>query len=682
MSSQIRFLLITSLLLTIVFTHAQVGPFSPDDWPATIDPDSEVHYVTIGEPLDSPGPLWFDGDLSILSGGDQSTAALTIGGKEGIKASATYLNFADAFFEDWQDDEEIDILMQIYGDAAVLDENSLPRDFTFLLGTLPFEPAYLSFAVGGQIPEEGKNRQWNWVLFRIPNAIRPDGERFVGSISEIAEGATIAGGVNRGTIRMEGVTGLTIRVVAFGERGAFGEPEDINQFAAPESCAPEPATNRVWVDFQADTADHLRVISDANQPITMIEDIGPSGDKRRAVRPRSEHLNFGILDEHLGLACNDVRSMKVCVEFYDDPQLAGTVFGPESAATDDQGGRSDFPEARRHTLTGSGEWIRRAWTLSSVSLAGVDTGELTGGPRFISSGGAVAVSRVELGIFRIGDHPLAGFDPLPDCFEDPQICTDAYGNYADWNVATDEQLGLGPGSSQSDQEMILEESGPESDRRMSVRAAFDDGTPGFPHSYGNYAIQDEVFGPTGQDNALLAICVTYYDDPELEGASFYPAVYKTDRGGTIGFEFFPESVSVNLSGSGEWRDAYFEIPNIKFEGVNQGPQAAARFQFTDKVTFSRIRYGVIRQCGPNAGVNPLEECKPLPVDLHLSIKQISPNVIQLSWPSGPQPVRLESIAEIGASNWLEVEGAILSTDGLDLIEVKLTATQFFRLRGQ
>jgi len=100
------------------------------------------------------------------------------------------------------------------------------------------------------------------------------------------------------------------------------------------------------------------------------------------------------------------------------------------------------------------------------------------------------------------------------------------------------------------------------------------------------------------------------------------------------------------------------------------------------VAFSRIRYGVIRQCGPNAGVNPLEECKPLPVDLHLSIKQISPNVIQLSWPSGPQPVRLESIAEIGASNWLEVEGAILSTDGLDSIEVKLPATQFFRLRGQ
>jgi hypothetical protein len=94
--------------------------------------------------------------------------------------------------------------------------------------------------------------------------------------------------------------------------------------------------------------------------------------------------------------------MKVCVEFYDDPELAGTIFGPETVATDDQGGTSTIPEARRHSLTGTGEWIRRAWTLSSVSLAGVDTDESTGGPRFISSGGAVAVSRVEFGIFRVG----------------------------------------------------------------------------------------------------------------------------------------------------------------------------------------------------------------------------------------------------------------------------------------
>ena len=36
---------------------------------------------------------------------------------------------------------------------------------------------------------------------------------------------------------------------------------------------------------------------------------------------------------------------------------------------------------------------------------------------------------------------------------------------------------------QGDQEMILEEAGPVQERRMSVRPAFDDGTPGFPHMY-------------------------------------------------------------------------------------------------------------------------------------------------------------------------------------------------------
>src|SRR5687767_1502625 len=47
---------------------------------------------------------------------------------------------------------------------------------------------------------------------------------------------------------------------------------------------------------------------------------------------------------------------------------------------------------------------------------------------------------------------------------------------------------------------------------------------------------------------------------------------------------------------------------MKFQGVNQGPQAAARFVFSGKVFFSRVRYAVIRPCGPLAHEHLLENC--------------------------------------------------------------------------
>ena len=111
---------------------------------------------------------------------------------------------------------------------------------------------------------------------------------------------------------------------------------------------------------------------------------------------------------------------------------------------------------------------------------------------------------------------------------------------------------------------------------MSVRPALDDGTPGFPHRY-NFAILDEAFGPSTQPNAHLSLCVTYYDNPELAGATFRPEVYQRDVGALTTFGFTPDDEVITLEGSDQWKEAYFEIPEIKFNGVNQGPQAAARF---------------------------------------------------------------------------------------------------------
>ncbi|MBM3823215.1 MAG: hypothetical protein FJ404_10070 [Verrucomicrobia bacterium] len=345
-------------------------------------------------------------------------------------------------------------------------------------------------------------------------------------------------------------------------------------------------------------------------------------------------MNFGITDSFLGKPCNDTRSVKICVEYFDDAALKDVVtFGPEAYATDALGGIGFYPAASREKLKGSGKWQRRSWIVPAVNLRGVNTAPHTGGPRLAFEGGAVFVSRVDLAVLREGTHPLAGQDPLADCYTDPNICLGLYGDYAEMDLAKGLLDGLAPGSSGGDQEMIQEEAGPANDRRPSIRAALDDGSPAFRHIYLNLAITDEKLGPNSQPNAKLAICMTYYDAPELAGASFRPEVYQSERNGLVTFAFTPGNIAVVLEGSGTWKDAYFELPDVKFNGVNQGPQAAARFVMSGKIPITRVRYAVIRPCGPNANKNLLEGCKPV-TDVTLGAARTAGGRIRLAWPAG------------------------------------------------
>src|SRR5438552_12648010 len=106
---------------------AQTGPFSPEDWPATKDPAKKVHYVSVGSAFTPVGADWLPDELQILSGGDQVTGPITIGGHDGVKVLGTYLNIADPMYSDWADDDTIDILVQAYGDAALFGANGNPR---------------------------------------------------------------------------------------------------------------------------------------------------------------------------------------------------------------------------------------------------------------------------------------------------------------------------------------------------------------------------------------------------------------------------------------------------------------------------------------------------------------------------------------------------------------------------
>lgn len=660
---------------TAAFAQQPEGPFPPNQWPGSIDKTKPVHFVSVGDAFTPPSDTWITGNMRILSGGDQVTSPISIGGFDGLKVTGNYLNTADGDFTEWADDDEIDILVQVYGDGALFQGNGNPRNFNFLIGTLP----ELTAPNGGQIPVEARNREWNWVLFRIPNGTRgSDGSHFVGSIPDNHQGDVSAGGVNGGTIRLEGVPNLIIRVMAFGERGAFGEPEQVNKFATAAECPAEPAVNHAFVEISKNQADHMQVVNAGDQTVSFEDNVGPADDKRRAVRPNGNYLNVAVTENYLGAPCADARTMKLCVEFYDDPALAGKSFGPEAFATDDKGGIGFVANSKRHTLKGTGKWVKRAWTVPAVSLFGVNVAPLTAGPRlFFEDDAKVFISRFDLGIFRIGAHPLAGQDPLPDCFEDPDWCT--YGNFAEMDLAAGKLDGLAPGNSGGDQEMIQGEAGPDNDRRMAIRPARDDGNPAFQHIYLNFAITDEKLGPTSQPGVTLAICATYYDDPNLIGAQFRPEVYITDRGGTEGFGFTPGNIAVKLEGTGTWRDAYFEITDVKFTGVNQGPQAAARFAVSDKVFFSRVRYGVIRPCDPTH-TNPLAGCKPgSDVIPEIVVVRNSDGSLKLSWTAAAGDFALEQSNSLTAPNWTGVI-EVPAVDGEQIsVTVKPSATAYYRL---
>lgn len=596
-------------LLICVPVLAQEGPFDPAAWPPTIDPDALVHYVAVGDSIPPPDNAadWLP-TLQILSGGDQVMSDLTIGGFQARRATTTYVNIADAEYTAWAEEPVIDILIQFYGDASVLNVSGEPRNYNFLIGSLP----ELAAPVGGQIPLEAKNFRWNWMLFRIDNSERPDGSgRRVGTLSPNSTGANTYGGVNGGTIRIENAPGFTLRAVAFGPQGAFGEPEAINQFQSAVQCEPEPVTNYVYLDFNSGQSEHLELISRGDQVATVEEGIGPEGSKRTAVRPEGSYMNFGVTENYLGAACNDPHAVKMCLEYYDDPALAGEVFGPEAYASDATGAPAFASASQRQTLAGTGQWVRRSWTIGGVNLHGINTAPLTGTVRLYFANAPVYISRVDIAVMREGTHPLAGMDPLVDCPRDPAVCTGEYGSYAEMDLHAGIFEGLSTGTSGGDQEMIQEETGPENDRRMAVRPAREDGSPGSEHGYINFAITDTPFGPTSQPNAHLAICATFFDDPDLAGRSFRPEVYRTELpNGTNNFAYPPANQAVTLQGSNKWVDAYFEIPNVKFEGVNQGPQAAVRFYANGKVFITRLRYAVIRPCGVNEGVNELENQKP------------------------------------------------------------------------
>ncbi len=212
--------------------RGQRGPFDPEKWPPTIDAMKTVHYISTDGALQPPSGTWAP-NLKFLTGGDHATEKTTAGGKDCVRIAMFKFNTADDAYATWANEHSVDVLIQFWGDDKILDEKGAPRYFNFLTGTLP-EPIAMD---GGEIPASANNGKWNWALFRVSNGLRHmDGGRLIGTIHPKAKGDTQItevsrlSGQNGGTIRLDGLPNVKIRVVAFGQKGAFGHPGQINRF--------------------------------------------------------------------------------------------------------------------------------------------------------------------------------------------------------------------------------------------------------------------------------------------------------------------------------------------------------------------------------------------------------------------------------------------------------------------
>ncbi len=601
---------LVTLLAGLTGLHAQTGPFSPTNWPPTINPNAMADYFVVDPNAVFSTPAGWSPTLSFAGGGDQTYQTVTLGGLTGDQSTSTYLNIADSNFAVWANTPVLDILLQVYGNDKLYNADGSGRGVSFLTGTLPNPYA----AGAGPVPPGANNSQWNWMLFTITNGLNSvTGQRYVGFVPSPAPAGSQDGGVNSGTLRIQNLSGIIVRAVAVGEHGAFGTPNQINVFPPPPACDPEPAVNLAFVDVNAKLTNNLIVLNNGDQTVTYQSNVGPAADQRTAVQATATYMNFGILNGYLGAPCNPPRPMKVCVEFYDDPALAGASFGPEAYAADSTGDLATYA-GPLYTLQGSGQWVKVAFWVPNVDLAGVNTAPLTGGPRLIFNGGFPFIDRVELGVQRTGTNALAGLDPDATYYLDPTICTTNYGNYAEIDLQQGITNNLNVGTSGGDQNMVVEMAGPSGDQRLSVR-------PDAGNNNIQFAILNQVFGPNYQDNARVAQVLTYYDDPALAGAVLYPQVYQSWVGGISTLKFpNANTVGVTLQGSGQWRDAYFELPDANFTGVNQGPQSLVRYETmpaksgdptTGYIHVTRVRYAVIRPCGPYAGVNLLQSSKPI-----------------------------------------------------------------------
>ncbi|MCX8108208.1 MAG: hypothetical protein N3G20_05320 [Verrucomicrobiae bacterium] len=116
---------------------------------------------------------------------------------------------------------------------------------------------------------------------------------------------------------------------------------------------------------------------------------------------------------------------------------------------------------------------------------------------------------------------------------------------------------------------------------------------------------------------------------------------------------------------------------MKFLGVKQGPQAAARFVLSNKIFFTRVRYAVILPSGPMAGVNLVEGCKPA-AEVRLGVR-VKGDQAEIFWPSAAGEWVLQETPGLNPPTWSAVNLVPLSEEDQPVVRVPVAGTKFYRL---
>jgi len=629
----------TSTIVSLyVVSGIDLGPFPATNWPSTVQNSSQItygiydpNYASDTPSMATPPANWVN-DVSIVAynSSAQTWTSTEYAGLYGDQLTSTYFNIVETTQSQWARFSSypiIDVLLQVWGGNNPFYTNGSVGSVSFewcigQLGQGPYYSKHYTFPAGLY------NNQWNWVLLEITNPVDSvvdssssviPGEHVVGDVGNppFNSNGGAYGGVNNGTLRMDGFTigaGFTVRAVALGPQGAFGLPSEINRFAQPSNCPPEPATNLVYIDINKGITDNLTVaINPTDEETYQTVTGGPPNDQRTAIQATSPFMEFPILNNALGQPCNGNYTMQLCMEVYDDPALAGEQFGPYAYADDAYGDIAFVPgypnnyNQSFYTLQGSGQWVKVDWFVGPANLAGLYTAPLTGGP--IVYWGLAAnpplVDRIELGVVATGTNALAGQIPDPSYNIDPLICStnsNTNGYYAEWDPNHGVINNLAPPGTYS-----VTTTGPVNDQRIAEVPNSAGATSGA--WYQQFDLQNSVFGPTLQDNSDVVMIVTYYDDPALAGVElFINEINSLQNGAPTLIPAAGTNVSVILKGTGKWVDAQFEVTGVNFSpsSLTAAPTFLCRFASYGAVYISRVRANVVRLCGQYEGIDYLQ----------------------------------------------------------------------------
>src|SRR4051794_5512994 len=115
--------IVMALLGASLSSQAQTGPFSPTNWPPTIDANAVVDYLSVDPNAAFNTPPAWQPNVSFSGGGDQAFSLSTRAGLSGDESTAAFMNIADANYAQFANTPVVDILLQVYGNDTLYNAN-------------------------------------------------------------------------------------------------------------------------------------------------------------------------------------------------------------------------------------------------------------------------------------------------------------------------------------------------------------------------------------------------------------------------------------------------------------------------------------------------------------------------------------------------------------------------------